>query len=130
MRSRARPNHVRPLHNPLPTISSSSSSSSSYSSSSYSITDVTLPFAGGADKDTALDSGNHSFRHFCPQCGAPVQTVSPSRESLAIIKMGLFAKSPAWGKQIEAPQAQIFTRNKKSWEPTVEGAAVVEAGPN
>lgn len=82
-----------------------------------------------AYKDTALDSGNHSFRRFCGECGTPVQTVSPSREGLAIIKMGLFAKTDGWENHIEQPQAQIFTRNKKSWEPLVNGVPAVESGP-
>ncbi|EST07917.1 Glutathione-dependent formaldehyde-activating enzyme/centromere protein V [Kalmanozyma brasiliensis GHG001] len=82
-----------------------------------------------AYRDDTTSSGNHSFRRFCPTCGSPVQTVSPSRDTLAIIKMGLFAKSSAWGKEIQPPQSQIFTRNKKDWEPLVEGSAVVDGAP-
>lgn len=58
-----------------------------------------------AYKDTTPDSGNHSSRRFCGECGSPIQTVATSRPGTAIIKMGLFAKSGAWGKEIDAPVA-------------------------
>lgn len=80
-------------------------------------------------KDTTPDSGNTSYRRFCGECGAPVQTVSPSRAGSAIIKMGLFAKSGGWGSQIDTPVAQIYTRNKKDWEPLIDGVAAVDGMP-
>ncbi|KAJ1027056.1 hypothetical protein NDA18_003073 [Ustilago nuda] len=79
-----------------------------------------------AYKDTTPDSGNHSSRRFCGECGSPIQTVATSRPSTAIIKMGMFAKSGAWGKEIDAPVAQVFTKNKKDWESLVEGAATMQ----
>ncbi|SYW77888.1 uncharacterized protein UBRO2_02080 [Ustilago bromivora] len=59
------------------------------------------------------------------ECGSPIQTVPTSRPGTAIIKMGLFAKSGAWGKEIDAPVAQVFTKNKV-WESLVEGAATMQ----
>ncbi|SPO23511.1 related to DUF636 domain protein [Ustilago trichophora] len=82
-----------------------------------------------AFKDNTTDSGNASYRRFCGECGAPVQTVAPARAGSAIIKMGLFAKSDAWGKDIDTPVAQIYTRNKKQWEPLIEGVAAAEGMP-
>ncbi|ETS63190.1 glutathione-dependent formaldehyde-activating gfa [Moesziomyces aphidis] len=80
----------------------------------------------GVDTDTTTTSGNNSKRHFCPECGSPVQTVSPTRAGLAIIKLGLFAKSDGWKDSIGTPVAQIFTRNQKPWESLIDGVPAVE----
>jgi hypothetical protein len=80
----------------------------------------------GLDTDTTTTSGNNSKRHFCPECGSPVQTVSPTRAGLAIIKLGLFAKSDGWKDSIGTPVAQIFTRNQKPWESLIDGVPAVE----
>ncbi|GAC92593.1 hypothetical protein PHSY_000147 [Pseudozyma hubeiensis SY62] len=82
-----------------------------------------------AFEDHGADSGNVLYRRFCPDCGAPIQSVSPSRAGNAIIKMGVFARSQGWGKEIQGPSAQIFTRNKKDWEPLVEGIPAVDGRP-
>ncbi|KAJ9477949.1 CENP-V/GFA domain-containing protein [Pseudozyma hubeiensis] len=82
-----------------------------------------------AFEDHGADSGNVLYRRFCPDCGAPIQSVSPSRAGTAIIKMGVFARTQGWGKDIQGPSAQIFTRNKKDWEPLVEGISAVDGAP-
>ncbi|CBQ72211.1 conserved hypothetical protein [Sporisorium reilianum SRZ2] len=78
--------------------------------------------------DKTSDSGNVLQRHFCGTCGSQVQSVSPAYAGMAIIKMGLFAQSDGWDKDIEAPVAQIFTKNKKSWETLLDGVPALEAG--
>lgn len=79
-----------------------------------------------ADKGSA--SGNVLQRHFCGNCGSQVQSVSPAYAGQAIIKMGLFAESDGWGKDIQAPVAQIFIRNNKQWETLLDGVPAVQDG--
>lgn len=75
------------------------------------------------------DSGNVLSRRFCGECGTPIQSVSASSAGNAIIKMGVFARSDGWGKDILGPTAQIFTKNKKDWEPLVEDIPAIQGMP-
>lgn len=43
--------------------------------------------------------------------------------------MGVFARSDGWGKDILGPTAQIFTKNKKDWEPLVEDIPAIQGMP-
>ena len=47
----------------------------------------------------------------------------------AIIKMGVFARSNGYGKDIEKPVAQVYTKNRKEWEPLIDGVFAAEEMP-
>ncbi|KAL4868121.1 hypothetical protein BDV12DRAFT_197517 [Aspergillus spectabilis] len=78
-----------------------------------SIEDPDSLLRGFEDTDTL--SGNTVIRHFCSQCGSPVETRSPKFPGKSLIKASLF-------DEISPPDMEVFTDRRQQWERAVEGA--------
>jgi hypothetical protein len=70
-----------------------------------------LSFSPALTKDVT-DSVTHS----------PLYVTTPNMLGKAIVRMGLFDEVPP-------VVAEIYTRNRRSWEPAIENAQHIEGGP-
>jgi hypothetical protein len=73
---------------------------------------------------TIGDSGQPSYRHFCPQCGSPIITKVAVMPGMVIVKAGTLDSME--GLQ---PQREIYTDHAAEWLDPVEGAALYARGP-
>jgi hypothetical protein len=73
---------------------------------------------------TIGDSGQPSYRHFCPQCGSPIITKAAVMPGVVIVKAGTLDSME--GLQ---PQREIYTDHAADWLDPVEGAALYARSP-
>ncbi|PWN91850.1 hypothetical protein FA10DRAFT_278560 [Acaromyces ingoldii] len=78
--------------------------------------------------DSKTDSGGSVYRHFCGDCGTPVQTLAPAIPDKAVVKVGLFSDSLG---DINKPAVELFTVNRQRfpWLESIEGVPQCERNP-
>ncbi|KIW15803.1 hypothetical protein PV08_05853 [Exophiala spinifera] len=63
--------------------------------------------------DSNTLSGRTIERHFCRNCGSPIQKITPKFPDMTDVQMGLFDRIPK-------PEFEVFTDRKQTWEPENE----------
>ena len=63
-------------------------------------------------------------RHFCPNCGTGIGTLSPARPNSMILKVGTFDDQSFFN-----PQAAIFTCDKQHYHIIADGVVTYEKRP-
>ncbi len=70
------------------------------------------------------DSGNTSFRSFCPSCGSRLFGRNSAREGMVSVTAGCL-DNDAWFK----PQVVVYTKDQPGWDVSAEGVPRFEGMP-
>ena len=74
---------------------------------------------------SVYESSDWAQRGFCGQCGTQLYATDPGTPRRYSLRVGTLAQRD----QLGGPQAQIWTRRRVAWMPSLEGVGEIEGQP-